>query len=591
MTGGPRGAQFAALGLCVAAGLTAIWLPAIPCGTDTPTHIAHAVLLAHPERVAGLAETNFALTSQLFVRLVAPVTLVVPPVVAAKLALSALLLGLTAAAVAITRFARGDDGPGAYVAPAAAVGSFHAMMGFDNFALGVVLGALFAPAMGRAPVAPRRAVGVAALGLLAAHAHIIAFGMCAVWAVIAVAAVATGARDRLREGLRMALALAPGALFALGTVVATWAAQDERGVTEGLGIQRLGLGDQLAQLVVMPFGAWSELGIPLALVCIALVVATAPRLLAASLAGWLALWFLVPFHMPGWAYAQPRLVVPLVLLPAFTAGWGRWPRMTRPLVVALSLLASLGTLAAQLPVASAVRDAVAALGDAPPGRTMTVRTALAPPGAPRWSEPLLHADEWVLLRGGLTADAAALQPVIHSLLPVHGAWPDAPPAFIWRSLVCDTPAACARARETLLDRVAVQGLAYDTVLVVPPDPRDHEALVARGYAAQAEARFAPRPAAIDIAVAGVPPANGRLRIEVAYPQTIGVFAGGELAVAAGLPVAVPRIAPVPAGPCEVRAWFAPDDGATAEIGDAAAAPTAGGVSAIELRPPTWSLPP
>ncbi len=135
-----------ALLLTAGCALLAIWIPPWPVGTDTPTHIAHAALLAHPDRAAELLSRSFALTSQLFVVLAAPLTRLFELSVAARLALSGLLVVSMLCAWALGRSGGVQRPPGPFFAAVAGTSGFLAVMGFDNFSLGAALGCLLLPA-------------------------------------------------------------------------------------------------------------------------------------------------------------------------------------------------------------------------------------------------------------------------------------------------------------------------------------------------------------------------------------------------------------------------------------------------------------
>jgi hypothetical protein len=542
-----------ALLLTAGCALLAIWIPPWPVGTDTPTHIAHAALLAHPDRAAELLSRSFALTSQLFVVLAAPLTRLFELSVAARVALSALLLVSMLCAWSLGRSGGVQRPPGPFFAAVAGTSGFMAVMGFDNFSLGAALGCLLLPAA-RVWLRSRRnahLLGLVLLAVLVAYAHIIAFGMSALWTVAAVALLdhrRSGIRTGIAEATRVAAAMIPAGVFAVASVYMTYTAQAERGVTEGLGVQRLAPLVQLEQLASLPFAASTPFGVALTAVGVALLAQSNARLWL-LVAMFVPLYLLVPWHMPGWAFAQPRVVIPLVMLPLFVVGWGRFPRAALVVVCVVASAIPLIGLRATLPVSRSVADAVAAMGEAPPGRTMTVRLTNGATPRLRWAEPLLHVDDWVLAFGGATPSAVDLQPFIHSLLPQQAQWPPAPPMYFYRSLDCSINPNCSSAPALMVDRVALQGLAFETVLVVPPDAAFTAALQRRGYTQLSAARLRPNPASLRIEI---PPDSeralgGGLLVSISYPQTLGTIAAPMFPTETLSNVSRTPIGPLPAG--------------------------------------------
>lgn len=537
----PRLYALVAFGLAALA-LAAIWLPAAPLGTDTPTHLLFARMVAAPELFADWVVVRYTPTSQLYVWLVAPLT-PLGPVLAGKLGLTLLAALHAAGAFAVGR-ALGDRAPAGLLVGLLTTQSFVAAMGFSNFALAAALG-LFTIALAiRAWQSPGTgrwlALGVAML--VVAHAHVMVAGM--VGAQLVLLALGWKAEGRARRVVTTVFTLVPAGVFSL-VVALTARAEYSADVAEGLSTQRLPLGDVLGNIADASLGGMSALPW-LALIAIAAAVAarTADRavrgavLLAA--ATWGALYFVVPFHGWGWAYAQPRVLVPLVVFTGALAGWGKRPNLI------LGLLALGGALHLGSATFEGVRtgERVAAQLDASrtdsPGRVLDV--VLDPGPAPNADvQPLLHTGKYALWEGGITPLMPPYSAMIHSARPVWDVPPHVPPFAYRGGTGPDSP---------LRIRVPLQGLVFDHVVLVGGDASWAETMASRGYERVTEAVWRPRPSGMDVELA-LPPeaATAPLTVRAGYPDSLGWVAGRTRPP---LPLDEPttriQLAPLPAGP-------------------------------------------
>ncbi|MCB9506918.1 MAG: hypothetical protein H6697_04515 [Myxococcales bacterium] len=544
----------AAVGLLAVLALVGIWLPAGPIGVDTPTHLYFAQVLAHPERFAGLAEANFAPTSQVFVWACVPALWVGASLgIAAKVA-ETLVAALAVSGAWAIGAARGERRPTGPLFALAATQTFYSAMGFWNFVVAVALGLWLVAACERAW--RRGASGgfgawilVAVAGVATAVGHVIVAGMFGLHAVACALATGGAPRERARRAALTAVALAPAGVYSVAVALAAragYAADD----SVQADVARVTTAEALANTLTHAFGGSSPVG-ALAVAAVAIVLASRRRdeeragIEAVGLL-WLAVYLAIPYHGLGWAWAQVRvLAMPLIVLPT-VGGWGR-----RPAVVLAAVTALLGAyLGAALPSVVSHGDAMAAqasaFGDVPPGRAMEV---IADAGAGAVEAPLLHAAKLALANGGASALLPPFSPMIHSVRAAIDEWPPHPPLHIYRGLGPDHPDEVARQ----LDRVAVQGLRYDTVVLVGADAW-RAPLEARGYVALAPAVLRANPTSLQLLLHAPPEAASRsITVRVGYPETLGWFAGGRRGPAP--PVADGDrllVAPIPAGPAVVR---------------------------------------
>jgi hypothetical protein len=544
---GSRGFAWAwALGVAVAvaAALVGIWWPPYTPGQDTPQHLFFARVLAEPSRFEVDYRVNLALTSQGFVYLAAlfePLGLVV----AGKL-VRTLGLGLLLAAYWVLGRAAGERHPVGLLFAAAASASFFHAMGFENFALAVPLG-LLALGLGLRVARLGGARRWALLGVvlaLTSFGHAVTAGMVGLELALVVALAAPAGWVRWRRLGALAVAVLPAAVHA---AVATWLSaggQADYGYAEGLGTQRLGLGEQLENVWATSFGGYSELGGLLVGAAVALALAAwvkpgealvparqaARRVALTAALLWLAVYAVTPFHGVGWAFAQPRVLVLAVLFPVGLLPWGRWrgPLLAVTVTAAVAFLASSAW--QQRQSGEAIEAQVARLGGAPVGRAMAVTLDAALPPTSRFVEPLAHVELYAVARGGAVPSVFAANSATQAVLARRPPqdWPPHPPAYIRRSLDCGFNPDCLLAARVLMERIAVLGVRYDHVLLIGGPESYRERLVARGYERLAPDRFAARPGGLELLVSPAPElARYGLVVRGGYPGGLGWFTGAE----------------------------------------------------------------
>lgn len=523
--------------LCLIA-LAVIWFPAFVPGQDTPVHALFSRVLREPGLFQGLLEGRFAPTSQLSVYLSVPFASLEPALVG-KLTRT-LSGGLLLGAMLLCGRETGERRPIGFLLAPALTCAFPQAMGFDNFALGMALGVLALAATLRA-VHGRKIwylLGLMMVGLLLAVAHAVAFGLTAVVAGMLALLLST---DRIgtrfaRVGLTV-LGFLPGGLYAIWSTLVVTASQTANGAVEGLGVQRLPLMEQVTNLADVSFGGFSRFGVlPLAVAMTAFVLhlrggsegGRRTRLFVAATAiGLLALYFAVPFHIPGWAYAQPRVLAALFTLLLPFAAWGGSWRIFLPAYSALIAVFLGGSLVGATAMGREVADEVARLGRTGPVLTMPAVVSGGRASKNPHVSPLQNAAYYALWDGGALPEMWVSNPAIHA---VHGASdvavPPAPPAYLSRSLACDGAAACAKAQRRFVDRVATQGVRFERTLLVGADAALTEAVAARGFAPVAAAQFAAHPGTARVRFALPPEAATRaVSIRLGYAGSIGWFAG------------------------------------------------------------------
>ncbi|MBN1946217.1 MAG: hypothetical protein JW797_11110 [Bradymonadales bacterium] len=563
--------------IAVAAALVAIWWPPYTPGQDTPHHLFFAQVVATPERFAADYRVVFAPTSQGFVYLAAlfqPLGLVV----AGKLVRTVGLALLLVAYWVLGRAAGEGRSPGLLFGAAVSCSFFHGM-GFENFALALPLGLL---AVGLTGSAARvggaiRWVLVGLVMALVAVGHAVLAGMVGVELLLVVLLVAPGSLRWRRLGGLLA-AGAPAALYSALCVWISASAQVDRGITEGLGRQRLPLGEQLANVVQCSFGGYSGFGG--LVVCAALALALAQwvgrksalssrhrlarRVALATVVLWGLIYLVTPFHGAGWAYAQPRVLALAIFAPLGLIGWGRW-RFGMLALTAVSVLLFLATSAiSQREAGEAIAAQVSRFGDGPVGNAMAVTLDPGSPPTSRHIGALSGSELYAVAQGGAVPHVQAANPAIHTVLALRqpSEWPPHPPLFIFRSIDCRFNPDCAEAALVLAERIAVQGLRYDTVFLVGGPQLFRDALVSRGYGRTASDRFVPRPAELRLAFEGTEGLEDQLLlVRAGYPGGLGWFAAAQRPPG---PVTGPltlTLAPLPAGPITVECrWLQPDQG-------------------------------
>jgi hypothetical protein len=544
------GAATAALSAVV--GLLAIWLVPMVGGTDTPTHVAFAMLLANPEPAAGLIATGLAPTSQLFVWLAIPF---VPlgAAVAAKASTSLTFLTYLGGAVALGTTLTGRRSLAAPLATASFFG-FSFAMGFFNFALAAGLGMGMMAASVAAARTPSlaRAVVLAALGALTLHAHVIVFGMFFVQS--ALLAIWSADRARLgRSAITFALALLPSALVSLWLVAAVGRGLAGAGLAGGMGNQRLVATEQLENLWCTTFGGLSPVGWIAAATTLAMAFAGAGRragwAIATSLVVWLAVYATVPFHVAGWAFAQPRALLPLIAVLVGFAG------TTGP--SAFGRLLAVGVMTAHVATAwptmrddgQVTAEAVASLGSEPTGRALVVRMSGGGDAERRYVTPLLHVAQYAVGHGGVDPDWEAMNPVIHAVRAAEVPQPTRLPQFLFVGRDCSLNDACENFGQMAVDRAVVVAPSFDSVLVTGASAEELALFEGRGFVRVSPARFSPpTPRTLSVTLEVLPAHAGvPLAVRLVFPETVGPYAGVAIPPGPARSVVGIPVGPVPEG--------------------------------------------
>lgn len=526
-----------AVALCLLA-LAVIWVPAFVAGQDTPVHAFFARVLRERGLFAGMLEGRFAPTSQLSVYLSVPFASLEPALVG-KLTRT-VAGGLLLAAMLLCGREVGERRPIGFLLAPALTCAFPQAMGFDNFALGMALGVLTIAATLRA-LSGRKIwylLGLMGAGMLLAVAHAVAFGLTAVVAGMLALLLAT---DRMstrfaRVGLTL-IGFLPGGLYAILAMLVVTATQETNGVSEGLGMQRLPLWEQVTNLWDVSFGGFSAFGLlPVLVAFTAFLLHLRGRsesarrtrvFVAVTTVALVGLYFAVPFHIPGWAYAQPRVLAALfTLLLPFAAWDGRW-RVFLPAYGTLVALFLCGGLAGATAMGEEVRAEASRMGRTGPGLVMPAVVSGGRASENRYVSPLQNAAYYALWDGGALPEMWVSNPAIHAVYGVAGVeTPPAPPAYFARSLACDGAAACEAARRRFVDRVATQGVHFARTLLVGADDGLLAQLAMRGYVPVSPAQFTAHPGSARVRFRIPTEATTRaVSIRLGYTGSIGWFAG------------------------------------------------------------------
>jgi len=241
----------------------------------------------------------------------------------------------------------------------------------------------------------------------------------------------------------------------------------------------------------------------------------------------LGLYFAVPFHIPGWAYAQPRVLAALfTLLLPFAAWGGKW-RIFLPAYSTLIAVFLGASLVGATAMGEEVRVEAARLGRTGPGMVMPAVVSAGRSSQNRYVSPLQNAAYYALWDGGALPEMWVSNPAIHAVYGVAGVQaPPAPPAYFARSLACDGPKACEDARRRFVDRVATQGVRFARTLLVGADEAMLAQFAARGFAPVAPAQFTSHPGSARVRF--LIPAEAATRpvsIRLGYTGSVGWFAG------------------------------------------------------------------
>lgn len=553
------GLYAAALAVLGLASLAVIWLPAYPPGVDMPTHLLFSSVIADPEKYATLMEASYAPTAQLFVWLVAAFAWA-GPAIAGKLGLTLVAL-FFCAGFAMVAQATGLRRSAAALFGIVASHTFASAMGFANFnfasALAVIgIGvALRVWELGTA----KAYAALAGWMLIVAHAHVMVAGMFGFH--IFLLSAAWPGEVRGRRVVATGTALVPAAIF---SAAVAWTARQgyaALNVSGGLGTQRNPIGQQLLDIGWESYGGLSRLGW---LVVLATVVGVAFRIweqrsLAAPLAlastVWLALYFVVPHHGMGWAYAQPRILIPLVIAAGAFAGWGPRPNIALAGYTA-SFLVYLGSYGAHSVTAgTAIASQLDSYEDVAPGRTLEAIIAPGSTDGHPGVQPLLHVAQYQYIEGGTSPLLPPYSPMIHSVrrLELSTNPPEHLPMFIHRAFDCSFNPECEVARRDVGRRVGVQGLRFDTVTFVGADESWGEEMVAYGYERLAPAIYRPRPGGVEVTFVEPPHPDADFLIRAGWPDDFGWTLGGGRPPSLGssAPETI-TLGPLPGGPVFVE---------------------------------------
>ncbi|MFT6396044.1 MAG: hypothetical protein ACJAYU_000786 [Bradymonadia bacterium] len=556
----------AAFGVVALASLLTIWLPAFPVGVDMPTHLLFASVIADPERYVLLMEGNYTPTAQLFVWLVAAFA-GAGPAIAGKIGMTVIAL-FFCGGFAVTAQAIGANRSAGALFGLIASHSFVTAMGFANFNFAAAL-AMVAIAIAIRVWEERSIKGYVALSiwmLLVAHGHVMVAGMFGFHIFIL---SIFWAKWDLRRVLSTGVALAPAALF---SVIVAWTARQgyaELNVSGGLGTQRNTLPQQVLDIGWESYGGFSRLGWLMVVATIVGVVfqLRQRRHLVRPLVGvsavWLVLYFVIPEHGLGWAYAQPRVLIPFIIAAGAFAGWGPRPNLALGAYTAAFLiyLASYGhhSIVAGAEVAAQVER----YGDVAPGRTLE---AVLDPGRTEGHpgvQPLLHVAQYQYILGGTSPLLPPYSPMIHSVRPLNleGEQPEHLPMFIHRAFDCSFTPDCEQARLDVGRRLGLQGQRFDSVTLVGGDQSWRDELLRYGYVELAPDMYQPRRAGLDITFAEPPHPDSTFMIRVGWPDDYGWTIGGGRPPGPGSSEMQNTVlGPLPSGPIWVETALRHEDG-------------------------------
>lgn len=580
-----------AFAILAIASLAVIWLPAYPPGVDMPTHLLFASVIADPERYLLLMEANYTPTAQLYVWLVAAFAWA-GPAVAGKIGLT-VVAGFLCAGFAMVAQATGERRSAAALFGVVAAHTFANAMGFANFNFATALAVIgIGVAIRVWELGSTRAyAALAGWMLLVAHGHVMVAGMFG-FHLFLLAAAWPGDR-RVRRVISTGVALLPAAIF---SVVVAWTARQgyaSLNVSGGLGTQRNPLGQQLLDIGWESYGGFSRFGW---LVVVATVVAVAFRVrerrelarpIGVVTAVWLALYFVVPHHGMGWAYAQPRVLIPLVIAAGAFAGWGPRPNAALAGYTALFLayLASYG--ANSVSAGAAIEAQLDAYEDVAPGRTLE---AIIDPGRTDGHpgvQPLLHVAQYQYIQGGTSPLLPPYSPMIHSVrrLELEAAPPEHLPMFIHRAFDCSFTPECETARRDVGRRIGVQGQHFDTVTLVGADESWGDELVTYGFERLAPAIYRPRPGGLTVRFIESPHPSAQFLIRAGWPGGFGWAVGSARPPGPGSPEPqTMRLGPLPGGPIFVHITELSADGVETPLADGEVAIVPGELVELDLTP-------
>lgn len=454
---------------------------------DLPAQVVPLAVVLRPELFPDLV-ANLPSSQLVFNGLVLALGGLVPLRWAVVVVLLLGLIGWVAAWAALARRFGGHPWASAAVGAASWLGWLH-VMGFHNYLFGNLFCAGAAAVWLHRPTRSG-AAWAAALLAIAALSHPFA-------ALHGIALLALGAVSVM--GLRGALGRAPWVAPALA--LSLWAlGRSYLGQNSVAGLEVLATGWQwgdaagrLTDLVGTTFVAYHGSGWVLGVAVAALTLAspwlagpTWRRPVAVVALGGLALALVAPSSGLGWAWVGQRLsALPLLVAVAAMAQSAR-PAPGRWIALALVVLtAGRGAfdLATHQPIARQLGASVADFGDAPVGRAYAVWVQEPVPVAAPHALVDVGTAGWSALNGGMLPGMFATTPSIHWALfrqPVGALLPDAHRMFAVFP-PCASLETCGSQWSAAAQQVALDARAFDTVVIVHPDPRLVAGLVGLGF--------------------------------------------------------------------------------------------------------------
>lgn len=488
-----------------------VWLPEWPPGRDQPAHVIATSVWAFPAVFAEWLTPNIALSGAVVDPLAGLVAKFLGVSNGMKVALS---VSVIANALGLARLAKvgGSDPRLASVVGLGIGCGWLYGMGFSSFVAAIGFGLLAGSyALEERPKLPL----VAGLYLFAVWWHLIAGGM-----IFAGMGLVRLLRDRSIPPISWILAWLPGLslgiyiglLYIFGQsgagapIVTTWGTPAEwlRDLFLcSLTSFHLGTGwiSGIAVTGMTAVGAVAAWRRP--------VVTVGDALLRGTVV-WLVLLVVVPLDGLGWSFARPRMMPMAVLVPlAFLA-----PRAGR-LSIAIAttiLIALVGALIGGVErghhIAAVVDDFDS--GEAAGSTFLVSYLDLEYPGDGPYVYTNLALANYALLNGGVARHLFAHNAAAHSMLFVEEyEMPEANPVFIHVMPACVADEACSGGPVVRGDRLALAGLAWDSIAVVGLGDEEREQLVRRGYTVGAPGLLHSRPSSV--------------RIDVTVPDDLAAF--------------------------------------------------------------------
>ncbi len=385
-----------------------LWLTSVVPTTDGPAHLYNAWLLLHlddPRLEAGrFVQVNAFVPNWGGVGPLVPLLLLLPPAVAEKVWLGAVVVLLVLGMAALAARLGGDpllSGASAGILAHGwllAVGftGFLASLGLGLLVCAMGAGLLAAPPEGRSPWRSVVGLGLAFAVLFFVHlaGAILAAG---IWLLLSA--------GRCCDGLSLRRTVSRGAaplLLLAVLLVGHWAGREGRSVPQF----RPGSESGWSRLVELPSGAYWEaysvadrrVGAALVLLTLGLLLARATRSspsvggarwLAWGAGGVLAAYLTLPWAAGGGAFLTDRLVLPLLFLPLpWATSFGLPARGLFRTALALLLVGALAHRTAQYRIWGSVTRSVVDLNRGLPEGRLLVQPP--PPPLPMAVNPLTH---------------------------------------------------------------------------------------------------------------------------------------------------------------------------------------------------------